>query len=134
MQFPYQEAAPGIFRPIISVRLHFKETFVIYDALIDSGADRCIFHAGLAEILKVPTGKQVKFRGISGELLQGAKATIYLALLNWKFKTEVIFSPNLGPMAHGVLGQKGFFDNFKVCFDKQKQQIEIEPRKIKRLA
>ncbi len=22
MQFPYQEAAPGIFRPIISIRLH----------------------------------------------------------------------------------------------------------------
>lgn len=128
MQFPYQEAAPGIFRPIVSVRLNFKETFVIYDALIDSGSDRCIFHVELIEILKTPTGKPVKFRGISGELLHGTKATINLALFNWKFRTEVIFSPNLGPMAYGVLGQKGFFDNFKVCFDKPKLLIEIELR------
>ena len=128
MQFPYQEAAPGIFRPIISVRLHFRNTFVIYDALIDSGADKCIFHLGLIEILKVPSGKQVKFRGISGELLEGVKATINLAVYDWKFRTEVIFSPNLAPMAYGVLGQKGFFDNFKVCFDKQKLQIEITPK------
>ena len=128
MQFPYQEAAPGIFRPIISVRLHFKNTFVIYDALIDSGADRCIFHFGLIEILKVPLGKQVKLRGISGELLEGVKATINLAVFDWKFRTEVIFSPNLAPMAYGVLGQKGFFDNFKVCFDKSRHQIEITPK------
>lgn len=128
MQFPYLEAAPGIFRPIISVRLYSKSTFVIYDALIDSGADRCIFHFGLVEILKVPLGKRVKFRGISGELLEGVKATVGLAVFDWKFKTEVIFSPNLAPMAYGVLGQKGFFDNFKVCFDKPKLQIEIVPR------
>ena len=128
MQFHYQEAAPGILRPIISIRLHFKNTFVIYDALIDSGADRCILHFGLVDILKVPLGKQVKVRGISGELLEGVKATINLALFDWKFKTEVIFSPNLAPMAYGVLGQKGFFDNFRICFDKHKLQVSIEPK------
>lgn len=128
MQFPYQEAAPGIFRPIISIRLHSKNTFAIYDALIDSGADRCIFHYGLVEILKVPLGGQAKFRGISGELLEGVKATIDLVVFDRKFKTEAIFSHDLAPMAYGVLGQKGFFDNFKVCFDKPNRQIEITPK------
>lgn len=128
MHFPYQEPAPGIFRPIVSVRLYSKGVFVFYDALIDSGADRCIFHIGLTKILKIRTGEPVKFRGISGELLQGTRAKVNLALLDWKFKTEVIFSPNLGPMAYGVLGQKGFFDNFRVCFDKSRSQIEINPK------
>lgn len=43
------------------------------------------------------------------------------------YNLVVIFA-QIEEFGHGILGQKGFFDNFKVCFDKQKQQIEITPK------
>ena len=41
-----------------------------------------------------------------------------------------LVTESLGLYSYGVLGQKGFFDNFKVCFDKLNQKIEITPKKI----
>lgn len=128
MVFDYRELIPGISRPIIPVRLHYKNFFVILEAIIDSGADWCIFDAGLLDILKLPLGSQTKFFGAGKEPLRGFKSKVNLTIAGEDFKTEVLFSPDLGRHSYGILGQKGFFDNFKVCFDKQKQRIEVTPR------
>ena len=128
MNFPYREVVPGVLRPIVPVRLRFKEIFVIDEALIDSGADWCILDAGLLDILKIPKGKRVNFSGIGREKLTGFKSKINLTIADKELKTDVIFSGDLGPLSYGVLGQKGFFDNFKVCFDKSQQQLTIDPK------
>lgn len=128
MVFDYRELAPGISRPIIPIRLHYRKTFVLMEAIIDSGADWCIFDAGLMEILKLPLGRQTKFLSVSPEPLYGFKSKINLVVAEKDFNTEVIFSSELGRHSYGILGQKGFFDNFKVCFDKPKHQIAIEPK------
>lgn len=128
MQFIYQEAASNIFRPIIPVRLTYKTRFAIFEAIVDSGADWCIFDLGLVEILQPQLGKKVRFRGVSGDILYGFKSQVILSLVESKIITEVIFSKDLGPSSYGILGQKGFFDNFKVCFDKPNKQLEITPK------
>ncbi|HLA04209.1 MAG TPA: hypothetical protein VJ065_03175 [Patescibacteria group bacterium] len=128
MVFDYRELAPGISRPIIPVRLQYKKIFVILEAIIDSGADWCIFDAGLLGILKLPLGPQTKFFGAGKEPLRGFKSKVNLTIIRRDFKAEVLFSPDLGRHSYGILGQKGFFDNFKVCFDKSRNQIDINPK------
>ena len=128
MVFDYRELAPGISRPIIPVRLHCNKIFVILETIIDSGADWCIFDAGLLDILKLPLGSQTKFFGAGKEPLRGFKSKANLTIAGKDFITEVVFSSELGRHTYGILGQKGFFDNFKVCFDKGRKQIEINPK------
>lgn len=127
MKLPYREIS-GMLRPIIQVRFHYEKILVIDEALIDSGADWCIFDAGLLSILKLPVTREINFQGIGREKLTGFQSKVSLVIADKELKIDVIFSPDLGPFSYGVLGQKGFFDNFKVCFDKSKSQIEINPK------
>lgn len=43
--------------------------------------------------------------------------------------TEVAFMLNLSKNGHGLLGQNGFFDLFKISFDKKKEEIELKENK-----
>ncbi len=127
MELPYREIS-RILRPIIQVRFHYRQIFVIDEALIDSGADWCIFDAGLLEILKLPVARKATFQGIGREKLTGFKSKVSLVVADKDLEIDVIFSKDLGPFSYGVLGQKGFFDNFRVCFDKQNKIVDVEPK------
>lgn len=87
-------------------------------ALVDSGADRCLFHASIGAALgiEVEKGTEVPFGGVIG----GSTGKIYyhkirlLALGEWVeitggFSYELSFD--------ALLGRTGFFDNFIVTFD-----------------
>ena len=65
----------GIPRPLIQVKLFFKNHFLITEALVDSGADFCIFPTEAASFLDIPikSGRKVHLTG----LLKG-KTTLYL--------------------------------------------------------
>jgi len=54
-------------RPVIPVRLIKGTKDVRYHAIIDSGADLCIFHAEIGELIgiTVESGKLLQFSGIS---------------------------------------------------------------------
>ena len=43
----------AVLKPIVPVIVKKDETFVIYDALVDSGADFSIFHAEVGEALEL---------------------------------------------------------------------------------
>ena len=141
MRFRYQkirtkesEAFPErkfILRPIIPIILERKNKKVGYKVLIDSGADYNIFHAVIGEILglNVKSGKKEIFGGISG-----GEMTAYFYLVNveigdWKYELYCGFSYDIPPYGYGVLGQKGFFDNFIVKFDLLKEEIELKLRR-----
>ena len=49
MIFDYEEITPEVKRPIIPILIKSETKFIIYRALIDSGADYCIFHAEIGE-------------------------------------------------------------------------------------
>lgn len=142
MKFPYKKLrviSPPDFlrglsyllRPIIPVVLHYKGKSIGYEALIDSGADFCLFHADLAEYLGIPLQESNKqsFGGITGQ-----KAAVYMHLIDLsvgghRFSSiPVGFSHEIAPHGHGILGQHGFFDLFKVIFDLEKEQIELRPK------
>lgn len=128
-KFPYVKA--GIwYRPIIPITLKFNKIELNYLALLDSGADFNIFHADIAKLLKIDLTKlknPVKFSGIK----QGAEGKGYFLSIDVGIKnnfknTTVVFSSDISENGYGILGQQGFFNNYKVSFNYASRVIQVE--------
>jgi hypothetical protein len=122
----------SILKPIIPVKIIVGDKVIRYSALVDSGADFCIFDAEIGENLglDIKSGKRELFGGIQAR--GGAEAYFHEVKLNvggWEYKTIVGFSYDIAKHGFGVLGQKGFFDIFMVKFDLLKGEIELKERK-----
>jgi predicted aspartyl protease len=123
-----------ILKPIIPIKISSKNQSLRYGALIDSGADFCIFDAEIGKYLglDIYAGKKEIFGGIQDK--DGAEAFLHEVIINiggWEYKTIVGFSYDIAKHGFGILGQKGFFDIFIVKFDLLKEEIELKER-IKR--
>ena len=118
-----------VYRPIIKIGIkkefNGNSEYIDYRALIDSGADDCLFPWELADLagltIKEANGKV--FRGLGSGSIIGYKTDIRLYLGGITVFTEVYFSRNL--IGHGILGQRGFFDKFRIRFIYSKKRIEI---------
>ena len=133
MKFDYVEINSQIARPLIIVKISFEQKFLVTEALIDSGSDYCIFPIEAAQALHIPI-KKAKMTHVTGFLEGKAKLFLFpIKLAIGKYSIEIVagFAQGMGRYAPCTLGQKGFFDNFKVCFDKSRSQIEINPKKSK---
>ena len=133
MKFSYKkfklEDGTELLKPIIPIGLLFGKKMIRYEALIDSGADFNIFNAEIGEILgiDVRAGDKVRFGGIAGEPFEVYMHEITIDLGGWRHKTTAGFSYEISPYGFGILGQKGFFDLFKIKFLFPKGVIEITP-------
>lgn len=130
MKFDYIKISSQIARPLVVVKISFNQKFLLTEALIDSGSDYCVFPIEAAKVLGVPLEK-AKTTRLTGFLEGKANLFLYpvkLSIANYSIEVTAGFAQEMGKFAPCTLGQKGFFDNFKVCFDKSKLQIGIEPR------
>jgi hypothetical protein len=124
----------SILKPIIpAVILNpCNDKSIKYAALIDSGADFCIFDAEVGEFLgiDIESGQKEIFGGIQAR--GGAIAYLHaieIEIGGWKYKTTVAFSHDIARRGFGIFGQKGFFDIFSVKFDYAKEEIELKERR-----
>ena len=129
--FPKRPSALGkvVFKPIIPIKIIFGQRFVGYNALIDSGADFSIFHSEIGEALDidVESGEILKFGGVQkGEPSVAYLHRIKLDIGGWQYETVVGFSHDIARYSYGILGQHGFFDTFKVTFDRIKEERSEE--------
>jgi len=115
-------------RPVMTIRLIFNGKSVRYPVLLDSGADFCVFHAEIGDLLKIPvrSGKKLTFCGTGGTPQNAFFHTIHYELGGWDMKCFAGFSYEMKTMPYGLLGQTGFFDQFKIEFDYRKQRVEIK--------
>lgn len=129
MKFRYKRYDSGFIRPIIPVTLTINGRKIPYEALVDSGADICIFDAQLAELagLDITTGTERSVAGITGQAERQYLHPIRINVGGWEHQVEAGFLPNIGQYGYGVLGQKGFFEFFKVTFNFSKETVEIKP-------
>ena len=120
-----------LLKPIIPIGLLFNGKLIRYEALIDSGADFNIFNAEIGELLGIDirSGKKVKFSGIAGEPFEVYLHNLTIEVGGWHYKIVVGFSYGISPYGFGILGQKGFFDLFRVKFIFSKGIIEITPER-----
>lgn len=130
MKFRYKKYGPGILRPVIPIEVSNNNRSVRYEALVDSGADLCIFDAQIGNLigLDVMSGKPGLVSGITGAREEYFIHSIRISVGGWAHEIEVGFLPGFSSDGYGVVGQTGFFDLFVVKFDFLKAEIELKER------
>jgi len=117
-----------LLRPVIELTLKDKKNAEIrYLALVDSGADYCLFHGFLGEQigLNVKKGKALNFYGTSGRSQIAYFHEITFTIQGKEITTTVGFSYGIESLSVGLLGQNGFFDKFTIRFDLKNKLIEL---------
>jgi hypothetical protein len=131
MQFTYKRFANGIERPIIPIIVRNPTTrqSVRYLALVDSGADECIFAAEIGELigLDVLGGRERSVSGVvAGQIRPYYVHNVEIEVGGTRGRSAVGFMPDLAANGHGLLGQTGFFDLFSfVKFERRNGIIEF---------
>lgn len=125
---PSQVLGTSILRPIIPIKISSNGLTVKYDALIDSGADFCIFHAEIGEYwgLNLKSGLREIFSGVEDSA--GAEAYFHeltLIIGETAVNTLVGFSYDIADHGYGLLGQKGLFEKFLISFNLLEKEIEL---------
>ena len=96
-----------------------------FEAIIDSGATRCLFHAQIARHLgiDVSCGVREATNGIGGrEEVWLHDVTLYIP--GGPVKIKAGFMDNL-PVS-GLLGMCGFFEHFRVAFEADNKQCVLD--------
>jgi len=95
--------------------------------LVDSGAAETILHVRMARLLgidDISSGQKALYSGIGG-LVEGYRHTLRVRVAGERKAHEITcaFAP-IEDM-DCLLGQRGFFENYKVVFEKYKNQFDV---------
>ena len=128
-KFPSRDPRkPWFSRPIVSVILTHRESTSVV-ALVDSGADRSLFDMEVGKDigLDIESGEVEYFGGIGGSRVEAFvhKVRLQVAEIEKTVEVPIGFTKNLG--VSGILGQEGFFDAFRIKFEKDHDTFEIIP-------
>jgi len=114
------------YRPMVAAKLIAADgTFVESGAVVDSGADACLFPLKVALGLGFdPTQMPKSMTGGVGTVSNVTyHATVTLQIgTGIRFTTEVGFTEGMNRAGFGLLGQQGFFENYNVEF-RQRERI-----------
>ena len=117
-------------RPVIDVEIFGPEKSISTFALLDSGADNCLFHLEYAKAIGIDLDKCKKSATIG---VEGGKMEIYLADIEIKVKGLEKIKVPVGFIksnsVNGLLGQIGFFDQNRIKFERGHNIFEINPIK-----
>lgn len=122
--------AQYVYRPVIPIKLSLNKREIIFDGLVDSGADESTFRGWIAKILghDVYKGEKKIFSGIGGSVLAYQHKT-YLKLNGVEFVAKVYYSHEWDDMPFGLLGQASFFLHFDVTFNYKEKFVLLRLRK-----
>lgn len=132
MKFKYEHFPSDVWFPTLSIMLvnpQAKKHIPNFKVLVDSGAAGCVFPAMAGEDigLDVKTGKKMFLRGVTKGVEEQYIHEVAVIIGGHMVELEVGFSYGLRfPL--GLLGQKGFFEKFRICFDLPKRDFEIVPK------
>jgi hypothetical protein len=116
-------------RPMLQVTLFngMKHKQVV--CLVDSGSDECLFHASIGRGLGIDIegGTYKEFDGIASSI-EAYMHSIEIQIQDFpeRLKIEAGFTKSEGVDA--ILGQAGFFEKFRICFERYRWRIEISGR------
>ena len=122
--------------PVLKVKLIHKHSPPTkwFECIVDFGSGVCIFHADLCRSLgirKVESGIEDTLGGVVG----GATGLMYyhpikILIGSQRFATMAGFSKQL--TTAGILGRRGFFENFTVKFDASESPPFLEVERVYR--
>jgi hypothetical protein len=115
-------------RPYIPVSIRSKNGSIpSLLALVDSGADFCMFDGALASALDLDLSplQQITLSGINGSAV-GYVAHLEIGVHDHFIPVPVVFSFDFSPVGFGgIIGQVGFFDAFKIQFDRADKAFRL---------
>ena len=124
-----------LLKPVIPIKVSIDNGVpIFYEALIDSGADFCIFDMEIGRALgaKIDKARCAEFGGINPSDPKKPPIAYFVQVKldvgGWDVITEVGFSEDISKYGFGILGHKGFFEYYKVTFDLLKEVVELKPR------
>jgi hypothetical protein len=124
--FPNGQVAP---RPIIRLTLVNGESQLTCYAIIDSGADHCVFPRSFMQPLGLDplTSPIVLTAGLGGTNIPTHFAHVSIDIPGiMKFPVYAGFTTGLEPIGRGLLGQTGFFDRFNLHFKQPERFCYLE--------
>lgn len=119
-------------RPLLPVILANRNLSWSCYALVDSGADDCVFPYSFGTYigLKVPSGRRYPFSGVGSHSQRAYFFQLQLMIparpRAIRLRIPIGFTKGLEAAAVGILGQNGFFDRFRVSFDLQRGIFVLE--------
>jgi len=124
--FPSKDKqGPLIYRPFLVVRVSFNKKGIHTFCLVDSGADVCLMPASIGQLIgiDIEAGAEDQIRGIANQPAKTYRHLVHITVPKLaSFDASVAFSADI---KYGILGQEGFFERFRVIFDRKKQQFEV---------
>lgn len=120
-----------VYKPYVYVRLGYKKTHKVTTslvaALVDSGSDVCFCRKDIGVWLGVnfKNKENLLFTAANKTSFQAQREKIYLYFNKRMYECPFYFLDNLPQQTPIILGQKGFFDHFKIVFDLKNKEIEI---------
>lgn len=124
--------------PLLPVALTYqgKPPTFWFLAIIDSGADNCVFPAifGRQAGVQVETGLKMPTVGVTGTgwaYFHQVKVSFNIQGNFYSFDCRAGFMPDLDLAGYGLLGRHGFFSLFeKVAFDTKARLVELTAEQI----
>jgi len=119
------------YRPIIPIEITKKRLSFPTEALLDTGADFSIFSAEIGEALgiKINSGTPHEIIGVGGAITKGFIHKIGITIPGFPmYSSWGFFSDGLNDMHPSILGQKGFFECFRVSFEYRTKHIVIRTK------
>ena len=135
MKFRYVKIPTGdpkrkwISRPMLPLVIHYGTHSTAVSALIDSGADRSLFHASIADEIGIPreAGEKETFSGIEGGEIPARLHKVKIEIMGMEGRAEIIVGLVDAPGVSAILGQDGFFDQYRIKFEKDRDAFEVTP-------
>jgi hypothetical protein len=115
-------------RPVVDVEIFGPKNSISTFALLDSGADNCLFHFEYAKAIGIDLDKCKKSATMG---VEGGKIEIYLTEIQIKVKGLEKIKVPVGFIksnsVNGLLGQIGFFDLNRIKFERDHGVFEVNP-------
>ena len=132
IQAPATPAFPAgrqVRRPVLSLALVNGAHRLSCYAIVDSGADHCVFPRSFMQPLGLdPLAAPVDMTsGVGGTNIPTHFADVTLDFGPTQFSVYAGFTTGMDQIGIGLLGQSGFFDRHKVTFDYKSKLFTIEP-------
>lgn len=111
---------PYIPRPLIPIRLSLKAMQVETYALVDSGADRSLFHSRFAEefLIDLESGRKELYFGIGAQPVAVYHHRINRHLVGSEHSVQVEVGFTDAPGVDAILGQADFFEHCQINFER----------------
>jgi hypothetical protein len=115
----------GSLMPVVDIAVAYRKRRLTTRALIDSGADVCVFDREIATHLGVRLNEAASktVGGIGGEIV-AYPGNVNVEIGDQVIALRIYFAPDL-PV--NLLGRSDFFHHFLVLFDERHHRLELTP-------